>query len=98
MRNRFYGLGLLIAVAGCTGNGVDSTPPAQASGECKGDGLASFVGQKVSAELGAKMLAASGARSLRWAPPRSAMTMDFRPDRLTVAYDDNMVIESARCG
>ena len=26
------------------------------------------------------------------------LTMDFRPDRLTVAYDDAMVITAARCG
>jgi len=26
------------------------------------------------------------------------MTMDLRPDRLTVAYDDAMVVSSARCG
>ncbi|MBU1462386.1 MAG: peptidase inhibitor I78, partial [Alphaproteobacteria bacterium] len=27
-----------------------------------------------------------------------AMTMDFRPDRLTVSYDEAMTITSARCG
>jgi hypothetical protein len=44
------------------------------------------------------MMTVSGAKALRWGPPRSAMTMDFRSDRLTVAYDDAMTVTSARCG
>ena len=43
------------------------------------------------------MLKATGARHLRWVPPRTAVTMDFRADRLTVSYDDNMVIERVSC-
>jgi len=35
---------------------------------------------------------------LRWGPPRSAMTMDFRQDRVTVAYDDAMIITHIACG
>jgi len=65
---------------------------------CKHEGLESFNGQKATADLGATLLARSSARTLRWGPPRSAMTMDFRPDRLTVSYDDDMAITSARCG
>lgn len=68
------------------------------SGECKADALASFAGQKATAEVGAAMMNASGARTLRWVPPRTAVTMDFRADRLTVSYDDAMVIERASCG
>ena len=37
-------------------------------------------------------------RTLRWGGPGMAMTMDFRPDRLTVSYDEAMTITSARCG
>ena len=29
--------------------------------------------------------------------PRTAVTMDFRPDRLTVSYDDAMVITQVSC-
>lgn len=88
-------------LAGCTTAETASTPPqAQASvqAQCDNGKLDGFVGQKASADLGAKMLAASGAKTLRWGPPRSAMTMDFRADRLTVAYDDALTITSARCG
>lgn len=77
------------------------TPPAAAAdgeGPCKNDAVTQYVGQKATAELGARMLTASGARTLRWGGPDTAMTMDFRPDRLTVSYDKDMVILSARCG
>ena len=42
--------------------------------------------------------AATRAGQLRWGPPRSAMTMDFREDRVTVAYDDGMTITMVTCG
>jgi hypothetical protein len=67
-------------------------------GACRNEGLDRFVGQTASAELGAQLLAASGARTMRWGAPGMAMTMDFRADRLTVSYDERMTITSARCG
>jgi hypothetical protein len=86
-----------MSLAGCTADETKSTPtPPQA--QCDNSKLDGFLGQKVSADLGARMLAASGAKTLRWGPPRSAMTMDFRQDRLTVSYDDAMTVTSARCG
>ena len=97
MRSVIGVLLLSASLAGCAADQTASTPtPPQAL--CNDSALNGFLGQKASAELGTQMLAASHAKALRWAPPRSAMTMDFRPDRLTVAYDDAMVITSARCG
>ncbi|MES2174422.1 MAG: I78 family peptidase inhibitor [Pseudomonadota bacterium] len=87
----------LAACAGANGPGP-GTPPASAEGLCRNDGLDSFVGQKASADVGAALLKASGANTLRWGGPGMAMTMDFRPDRLTVSYDATMAITSARCG
>lgn len=90
-----------FAILGCALLAGCATVPADAGsggGECRNDGLAAFVGRIVSAELGAELLKISGARTLRWGPPDTAMTMDFRADRLTVSYDrDNKVI-SASCG
>lgn len=87
----------LAACAGANGTGP-SAPPASAEGPCRNDGLDSFIGQKASAETGAALLKASGAKTLRWGGPGIAMTMDFRADRLTVSYDEAMGITSARCG
>jgi len=90
-------LALLAACAGASGQGP-ATPPPTAEGPCRNEGLDRFIGQTASAAIGADMLRASGARTLRWRAPGMAMTMDFRPDRLTVSYDGKMVITTARCG
>jgi hypothetical protein len=95
-------IGLAMAalpLSACATTG-DSGPaaPLAASGACKNDGLDAFVGKTAAAEIGAEMLKASGATTLRWGAPGTAMTMDFRQDRLTVSYDEKMVITSARCG
>lgn len=88
-----------VMLPGCaTTTAEGPTTPPQATGECAAEGLDTYVGRKVSAELGAELLARSGARTLRWGPPGSAMTMDFRQDRLTVSYDEAMIVTSARCG
>ncbi|PDH63459.1 MAG: peptidase inhibitor I78 [Sphingomonadaceae bacterium MED-G03] len=91
---------MALALAGCAGaNGPSpQTPPTAAEGPCRHDDLDRFVGQKASADIGAQLLAASGAKTLRWGGPGMAMTMDFRADRLTVSYDEAMTITSARCG
>ena len=50
------------------------------------------VGHDATAEMGAAILRESGSRTLRWGPPRTAWTMDYRQDRVNVRYDDNMKI------
>ncbi len=90
-----FGLGL-VACAPMDGPSVPA--PVAGEGSCRDEGLDRFVGQTVTAALGAEMLKTSGARTLRWGAPGSAMTMDFRPDRLTVRYDEAMKVTSARCG
>ncbi|MGE4322980.1 MAG: I78 family peptidase inhibitor [Sphingobium sp.] len=92
------GAALLLTGCAATGAGETAGPPVAVDGPCRNDGLDRFVGQVASSDVGAALLAASGARMLRWGAPGSAMTMDFRPDRLTVAYNAAMVIQSARCG
>lgn len=92
--------GLLAGCATTAESGSDGndTGGGEAPAACKGEGLEQFTGQMVSPELGAAALKASGARTLRWGPPRSAMTMDFRNDRLTISYDDDMKVTRASCG
>ncbi|WP_088184166.1 I78 family peptidase inhibitor [Sphingobium sp. Z007] len=87
----------LAACARADGPGP-ATSPTAAEGPCKNDGLDRFVGQKASADVGAALLKASSAKTLRWGSPGMAMTMDYRADRLTVSYDTAMAITSARCG
>ena len=87
----------LALLAGCTTTDA-AAPGSPGSADCDTDAVQDFVGRTATAEIGAQLLDASGARTLRWAPPDSALTMDFRPDRLTVSYDDVMTITEATCG
>ncbi len=68
------------------------------AGACDAGMVQDHVGHRATAEAGATLLELTGARTLRWVPPRTAVTMDFRPDRLTVSYDDDMIIERITCG
>ena len=57
-----------------------------------------FVGQKADAASGLAIRQATGADTVRWVPPRTAVTMDFQEGRVTVSYDDAMTITRVSCG
>ncbi|WOK36906.1 I78 family peptidase inhibitor [Sphingomonas sp. C3-2] len=88
---------LLLAACATTPGSEPASPSAPAQ-MCKNEAVQQFKGQAVSAELGAAALKASGAQTLRWGPPRSAMTMDYRADRLTISYDDDLKVTMIGCG
>jgi hypothetical protein len=67
-------------------------------GSCRDDSLGQFVGQNATADLGARMMSASGARILRWVPKGGVVTTAFSPNRLTVQLDEANRVETARCG
>lgn len=93
-------LAATLALAACaTTPPVDGEPPVrEPESTCLATGVQNFVGQRATADLGSTLLGRTGARTLRWVPPRTAVTMDFRYDRLTVSYDDSMMIERISCG
>ena len=76
---------------------VPAAPP-ELAGTCRNDGLERFAGQTATAEVGAQMLAASGARVIRWVGFGMMVTMDYSPSRLTVRLTKDNRIESASCG
>lgn len=82
-----------IAQSNATADTVPVPPPV-----CRNESLAQFTGQPASAELGQRMLQASGARILRWVPKGAAVTMDYREDRITIYLDGSNRIERASCG
>ena len=85
-----------LLLAGCT---AATPPPETASAPvCKADAAQGKVGQAATADLGAELLRLTGARVLRWVAPGMAVTMDFRPDRLTVTYDDKSIVTRISCG
>jgi hypothetical protein len=74
-------------------------PPALGGGAvCKADGLADLVGQPATAALGAEALERAGARTLRWIQPGSAVTMDYRQDRLDIYLDEHNSVSKTGCG
>jgi Peptidase inhibitor I78 family len=90
---------LTAALAACaTTPPPDQGPPASDMASCKAEPVQSYVGQRAEQAVGAAILKASGARSLRWGPPDTAWTMDFREDRVNVQYDAKLVIERINCG
>lgn len=89
-----------LALAGCaaTNSPAAETPPARdVQGTCQREPGQRFLGTKATGEVGREMLAATGAAILRWVPPRTAVTMDFNPSRLTVSYDDAQIITKVSC-
>jgi hypothetical protein len=92
---------LALGACATTPSGSAADPGAGADprgGTCSAEAGQRFVGQKAEAATGQAISEATGARVLRWVPPRSAVTMDFREDRVTVSYDDAMVITRVACG
>ncbi|ODT01343.1 MAG: hypothetical protein ABS49_01715 [Erythrobacter sp. SCN 62-14] len=91
----------LVAACGSAGGKVVSTPPvadAEPVQLCDAAPAQYHIGQNVTEAMGAAILRETGARTLRWGPPRSAWTMDYRQDRVNVRYDDEMKIIDVTCG
>jgi hypothetical protein len=100
VRSAYIAIAGALLLAGCVtaaevGEPVPAPPTEQT---CDAAPAQEHLGHKASAASGAVLLRITGALTLRWVPPRTAVTMDYRPDRLTVSYDDNMVIERISCG
>ncbi len=100
MRHTLPAAFALIMVVGCapTPPPLSERPVREPAGQCNASGAQEYIGQRANSQTGAQILAATGSAALRWGPPRSAMTMDYRPDRVTVAYDDDLVIQRVVCG
>ena len=88
---------MLAVAAGAAALGGCATTTQQ-NNFCNADPAQLFVGQKVDAATGLAIRQATGADEVRWGPPRTPMTMDFREGRVTVSYDDAMIITRVACG
>ena len=65
---------------------------------CRGQGLERYVGREATAELTAELRRASGAKTVRWVPPGSMITMEYREDRLTARVDARNRVTAVNCG
>jgi Peptidase inhibitor I78 family len=96
MRTLIFTLGL-ASLGACTIAQSDATA-SRPTGACHGEGLGQFTGQPASADLGARILRESGARTIRWVPKGSAVTMEYSAERVTVMLDGSNRVERASCG
>ncbi len=73
------------------------TPPDMV-GPCSADVVQSYIGQEATEEAIEQARVDSGSATVRALKPGDAATMDFRPDRLDIALDENNIIQTLRCG
>lgn len=97
-----------IAIATAASLSAAACAPLPANGElssareapdpCNLEGGETFISQQVTAELGAQILIATGATSLRWVPPGMTVTTEYVYGRVSVHYDRDMRVTEVTCG
>ena len=100
MRNLVAVTACLVSACATTAAQPPEAPPVgnDAGSPCRSGTTDGFVGQTATVDVGARMLAASGARTIRWVSHGMMVTREFNPTRLTVQLDPTNRIVSARCG
>ena len=94
---------LLMAIACAPVPPIESVPqevPVHGSTgrTCDASRAQSLVGREATSDLGAEALRLSGAGTIRWIQPGSAVTMDYREDRLNIELDGRSRVTRLRCG
>lgn len=96
--------GLAVALTGCATSGGNATPYQTVATStldetvCNAAPAQYHISHDATQAIGEAILKDSGARTLRWGPPQSAWTMDYRQDRVNVRYDDTLKITEITCG
>lgn len=91
------GVAMMLAACATTDASTSAASP-ETAGQCDAAPIADLVGQDASAALGADAMARSGSRTIRWAQPNTALTMDYRQDRLTIGLDAQNKVSTLNCG
>lgn len=87
-----------LALASACATVPEDVPVMGGGGNCDADRAQSLIGRTATTELGTEAARLTGATALRWITPDSAVTMDYRPDRLNIKLDAQNRITSIRCG
>jgi hypothetical protein len=91
--------GLIVSATACAAVPPDvEDVPVHGAGQCDATKARMLAGKPATSELGSEALRLTGARSLRWIPLGSAVTMDYREDRLNIELDGRNRITAVRCG
>jgi hypothetical protein len=91
--------GLLLSASACAAvaPGAEEVP-VHGAGKCDATRAQALTGQQASSALGAEALKMTGATRLRWIPIGTAVTMDYREDRLNIELNRNNRVTAIRCG
>jgi hypothetical protein len=94
----FFAPTLLAACASASPVGTTPVHGVTPGHKCEANGTDRFIGQMGSSTTGAGIMRATKAAVLRWSPPNTMLTMDYREDRVTVWLDETKKITKIRCG
>jgi hypothetical protein len=86
-----------LAMTGCARPADRPATPA-ASAMCDSTRIEGAIGQTFTPALGDTWRTKAGARAVRVIRPGTAVTMDYRPDRLNVTLDEAGRVTALRCG
>ena len=87
----------LVLIA-CAQPDMDEPVDLSAGEPCDPAIFVDYIGREATQELAAEMMGLAGTSLMRWINPDSAVTMDYRPDRLNIHLDGEGRIERANCG
>ncbi len=90
-------LTMALGLAACATNAAPVAPDAAAGVKCDANAAQGLIGRRADAAV-AEAQKSSGARTVRRYVTGSALTMDFRPDRLNVETDAAGTIVKLTCG
>ena len=92
---------ILLVTAAMLGACAAQQPPVHGvtpGHKCDATGTESFIGGIRTDSTGAAIQRATRAAVVRWSPPGTMLTMDYREDRVTVWLDQAKRITKIRCG
>lgn len=100
MRTALIAAGMAALLGGCETLGGERGPPPIADGRyaCDATAIQPLIGQEATTDLGAEAMRGSRARTVRWIRPGTAVTMDYRNDRLNIEVDAQNRVTALRCG
>jgi len=102
LRSMLFATTAGLALAACATPAADSPAPQDAEEEtpmtCDAKKAAWAVGQIADDALVAKVKADTGSDRYRVIPPNTAVTMDYREDRVNIDVDANNRVTAVRCG
>lgn len=92
------GAAAALALSACQTTKSAETPPMENPDACGASKASAFVGQELTAATRMAIQDRTGASNIRWIAPNTAVTMDYRADRLNVNYNEQNIISSITCG